>query len=97
MSMTPEDRIFQLTAELGTAQSRVEKLESLLEKIWDNKGMSNALWEQLAEHMEIEEDIPVSYDPAPITVSDLLKLERRIVRLERQINGVPAPMAIPGD
>ena len=61
--------------------------------IWKQKGLTQKLWVRIAEFLEQdEEDIPVMYDPEPITKSDLLKLQQRVTKLERAMDSQSLPV-----
>jgi hypothetical protein len=92
MSESAEDKLFRVEADLRRqlrdADLMMDDMDRTLKMIVDNGGLSKAIWQRIAEHLEMDEDdMPISYDPTPVAASDLLKLERRIVRLEHQING----------
>jgi hypothetical protein len=89
---SPEDQLFLLRSQAARERRDYEEdmseLEGILRDIWKERGLTRKLWVRIAECLEEpEEDIPVSYDPTPITASDLLKLQRRVAKLERAAFG----------
>jgi hypothetical protein len=89
---SPEDQLFLLRSQVARErrdfEETITEFEGILRDIWKERGLSQKLWARIAECLEEpEEDIPISYDPTPITASDLLKLQRRVAKLERAAFG----------
>ena len=94
---SPEDQLFLLKSEYARdrrlAEEQIDDLQKILSDIWDEKCLTRKLWERIAELLEQpEEDIPVMYDPEPITKSDLLKLQQRVTKLERAMDSQSLPV-----
>ena len=98
MNESPEDKLFRISAEMDREnrmlEDQLEEALDLLQAIWKERQLTQPLWTKIAEFLEYPEDeTPIVYTPEFVTQSDLLKLERRIAKLERGQS--TEPLSIP--
>ena len=99
MTESLEDQLFRVRADMGRENRELKgalnEAIDLLNAIWEQRELTQELWTRIAEVLECPEDeTPIVYSPEVVTKSDLLKLERRVAKLEHSV--LPSePIKIP--
>jgi hypothetical protein len=98
MTVSREDQLFSANAELADENLQLKDdlndATVILNAIWEARVLTQPLWTKIAEFLECPEDeTPIVYTPEFVTQSDLLSLQRRVAKLERNLT--TEPMSIP--